>query len=248
MPEEPTPVLDKDTIDFDAVYRGEPLAAGGEVAFPVIPWDLGEPQPMVLELVREVAFRDEVLDAGCGLGDNAIMLAGRGLRVTGIDCSATALESARERAAAAGVRVDFVQADATSLTGLDGRRFATVLDSALYHCLGDEDRHRYIAELHRVTEPEAQLHLVCWAEGSSAAARHPMGVSESNLRTTVGVLWDVREIRSTTLSTGLVRDSLTDEQIDRFRQLGATIDRDRAPVDNKGRVSGPAWYLRAVRR
>lgn len=39
-----------------------------------------------------------VLDVGCGLGDNAILLASFGARVTGVDVSRASIETARRRA------------------------------------------------------------------------------------------------------------------------------------------------------
>ena len=51
------------------------------------------------------------LDLGSGEGRNAIWLAGRGWRVTGVDFSAVALEKARQLAAARGVGVDWIEAD-----------------------------------------------------------------------------------------------------------------------------------------
>lgn len=245
--QEPTEkVFDKENIDYDAFYRGEPVLAD-EVPYPKIPWDLREPQPAVVELALTADFADEVLDAGCGPGDNTIMLAQRGHRVTGIDCSPTALARARAQAKAAGVDVEFVESDATKLAELESERFATVLDSALYHCLADTHRHQYVAALHRVTRPGARLHLVCWAQGTPGA-RHPMGVDPDNLHTIVGTRWDITEVRETTLSTALVRDALTDADIEQFAKLGADIDRSAVVVDDKGRIMGPAWYLQATRR
>lgn len=55
-----------------------------------------------------------VLDVGCGTGRHAIELARRGYAVTGLDLSAGMLAEARKQAAAAGVRVAFVHADATA--------------------------------------------------------------------------------------------------------------------------------------
>ncbi|MFI9761620.1 class I SAM-dependent methyltransferase [Streptomyces sp. NPDC051963] len=56
-------------------------------------------------LVREAADLrpGSALDLGCGEGGDAVWLASRGWRVTGIDISATALERAAEHAVAAGV-------------------------------------------------------------------------------------------------------------------------------------------------
>src|SRR6266496_162516 len=128
-----------DQVDFESGYAGGPLLAGTDVSFDVAPWDIGAPQPAVIGLADAGEFRGAVLDAGCGLGENAIFLAGRGYQVTGVDGSRTALRRARERAEARGVEVEFVHADVTTFDGIEPR-FDAVLDSALYHCLTDEQR------------------------------------------------------------------------------------------------------------
>jgi SAM-dependent methyltransferase len=62
----------------------------------------GRPNPL---LVREVSDLDPgtALDLGCGEGADAVWLASRGWRVTGVDISRTALERAAGHAADAGV-------------------------------------------------------------------------------------------------------------------------------------------------
>jgi len=42
------------------------------------PWDTGRPQPAIVRLAGERAFAGEVLDAGCGTGENALHLAALG--------------------------------------------------------------------------------------------------------------------------------------------------------------------------
>ena len=63
-------------------------------------------------LVAEVAGLPpgRALDVGCGEGADAVWLARRGWRVTGVDVSGVALERARRHAGAAGVDVDWVHA------------------------------------------------------------------------------------------------------------------------------------------
>ncbi|AWH93808.1 class I SAM-dependent methyltransferase [Dietzia lutea] len=75
-------------------------------------------------LVREIAGLSPgtALEAGCGAGAEALWLASRGWRVTGVDIAAGALEVAARRAAAAGLvdRVSWLEAD-LSVWQPDGR-------------------------------------------------------------------------------------------------------------------------------
>jgi len=179
-----TPAFRPDPESFDKLYRGEPVVEGGPAPAGV-PWDVQQAQPRLMELEALGGFSGEVLDIGCGLGDNSIYLASRGHSVTGLDGSPAAIDEARRRAAAAGVTVTFDVADATDLKGYDGR-FDTVVDSALYHCLDENGQQAYIAALYRATRPGARLHLSCFSDGNVNGVIAPMGhVPEANIRDTL---------------------------------------------------------------
>jgi len=227
-------------VDFEEFYRGE--SPFGDK----MPWDIGRPQPVLVKVVDDGQVSGEVLDIGCGLGDNSIFLASRGLPVTGVDGSPTALEKARSRAAAKGVDVDFQLGDATKLEGLENR-FDTVIDSALYHCLTEEDRHTYMDALHRATKPGARLHLFCFSEKVPEAFPGPFRITEENLRSTVGRKWTITYLAPAQYDVAATKDD-----------FGAMItamvpDADVAEavawleVTDEGQVQMPVWQLAATR-
>jgi SAM-dependent methyltransferase len=105
------------------------------------PWDVGRPQPAVARLALEGRFSGSVLDAGCGTGENTLLVAALGLPVLGVDVAETALSMAREKAAERGVAAEFAWADALRLDRLE-RRFDTVLDCGLFHSFDGDERPR----------------------------------------------------------------------------------------------------------
>jgi 2-polyprenyl-3-methyl-5-hydroxy-6-metoxy-1,4-benzoquinol methylase len=38
------------------------------------PWEIDRPQPAIVKLLEQGVFHGEVLDIGCGIGDNAIYI------------------------------------------------------------------------------------------------------------------------------------------------------------------------------
>jgi SAM-dependent methyltransferase len=143
------------------------------------PWDTGQPQPAVVRVAAAGGFAGDVLDAGCGTGENALHLAALGLPVLGFDVAQTALAAAREKAAQRGLSAEFIAADAFLLDRL-GRRFDTVLDCGLFHTFDDDERPRYVASLASVTEHEGTLYVLCFSDKGPETGPHP--ISQDQLR------------------------------------------------------------------
>ncbi|GLZ05598.1 transferase [Actinomadura sp. NBRC 104412] len=207
-------------MDFEAVYRS-----------PNIPWDIGEPQPALAELISSGWCAGAVLDIGCGTGEAALALAARGHPATGVDVAPGAIELARRKAAARGLEADFQVGDATRLDGYDGR-FDTVLDSGLLHCLPPEAQPRYLGVLRRVCRPGGRVAVLCFADVPGARTPDRGRLTEARLRDLFAEGWDIEALEPASI-LGVVPDGLG--EISGW------------PRDDKGRTPMTAWRLLAVR-
>jgi SAM-dependent methyltransferase len=144
------------------------------------PWDIGGPQPELVALAAEGEIVGDVLDVGCGTGENALYLASLGRRVLGVDAAPTAIARAREKAAARGLPAAFLVADALDLGRLR-RRFETAVDCGLFHTFEPEERRPYATSLCEVLSPGGTLHLLCFSDeeppgpGPRRIAQHELG-------------------------------------------------------------------------
>lgn len=86
----------------------------------------------------------KVLDVGCGDGRKAIYLLKRGFDVQGIDSSKTAIAHARKSASER-----FKLGNVTHMPYPDSS-FDGVLSIAVYHCLSESDRKKFVHEAFRV--------------------------------------------------------------------------------------------------
>jgi SAM-dependent methyltransferase len=136
---------------FADAYKGTP------------PWDIGRHQPVFERLADDGEISGPVLDVGCGTGENALFLAHRGYEVAGVDAVALAVRAARRKAARRGAPVQFFAHDALALSDL-GRIFATVIDSGLFHSLGDDERLPFAASLAAVLQPGGRYFMLCFSE------------------------------------------------------------------------------------
>jgi ubiquinone/menaquinone biosynthesis C-methylase UbiE len=174
---------------WDASYQDGPA-----------PWEFGGPQPAVVQLVSEGAFTGTVLDAGCGSGDNALLIASSGVPVVGFDVAETALARAREKAVEHGVDAEFVSADALQLDEL-GRSFHTILDSGLLHTFDAGERSQYVVSLAAVANSGATLYVVCFSDEEPDAVPHPISHNDLHTAFTADSGWTVVSIEPRRIET-----------------------------------------------
>jgi ubiquinone/menaquinone biosynthesis C-methylase UbiE len=177
------PVPDRST--FEALYAGQ------------APWDIGKPQQPFIDRADQIT--GSILDAGCGTGDTALFLAGRGNRVTGIDFLEEPIQRAKRKVAERGLSATFLVKDALTLTGWD-ERFDNVVDSGLFHVVTDEDRQRYVAGLATVLKPGGRLFLMCFSD-EEPGTQGPRRVSKQELNDAYARGWEIEAIEACRVET-----------------------------------------------
>lgn len=222
--------MTSEVMDWDSVYREQ-----GEFAGPP-PWNIGEPQPELAELIRAGRVRSDVLDAGCGYAELSLALAAQGYTVVGIDLTPTAVAAATKAAAERGLsnNATFVEANITSFTGYEGR-FSTVMDSTLFHSLPIESRDDYLRSVHRAAAPGAVFYVLAFAKGAFPAdmPTKPNEVDETELRDAVSRYWQIDEIRPARIHAHVPQVP------------GSPAETPPHDRDEKGRVKFPAYLLTA---
>jgi SAM-dependent methyltransferase len=213
------------------------------------------PVPAVLRLVQTVAlgrwresgealFREvaelleadsgrEVLVSGCGDGVTTEWLAGRGLIVTGVDASPTAIEraEAHARAAEEPLSVSYEQSALDDLPHEDAVFSAAVGEPLLSAA---DSPARAVAELSRVTKPMGPVVLlqVTWSADLSDEARE-MLVERLGLRPHLLIEWKQ-----------MMRDAgLVDIQVQDWTDVGAVARGEEASLtwQQKMHIVGNAW-------
>jgi SAM-dependent methyltransferase len=138
-------------------------------------WQLPESE---LQVLGDVAGKD-VLELGCGAAQWAILLAGRGARMVGLDNSARQLEHARESMAAAGVDFPLVHSGAEQVPLQDASFDVVFCD---HGGMSFADPYLTVAEVARLLRPgglfafshSTPLALLCWSAETETMERRFM--------------------------------------------------------------------------
>lgn len=167
------------TLDFDGVYGHGPS------------WDIGRPQPALLNVAEAGGWRGHVLDVGCGTGEHALLAASLGLDATGVDLAPAAIARAVEKADRRRSPARFLVADMLDIDDLGP--FDTVVDCAFFHVLDDDERRRYVATLRRIVRPGGSCFLLCFSD-REPGGWPPRRVSTQEIRDSFAGPWEVVSI------------------------------------------------------
>ena len=183
------PAVYRSAEDFDAWYQATP------------PWEIGGPQPVFVALADSGVIRGRVLDAGCGTGENALMLAARGFDVTGLDAAPTAIGLAEAKAGERGLTARFVVWNALDLQSF-GDQFDTVIDSAMFHVFDNDRRARYVEGLATVLRRGGRYFMCCFSD-RQAGQWGPRRITQEEIRVTFADGWNIESIEAAQLGIGV---------------------------------------------
>lgn len=158
------------------------------------PWDIGRPQPVFVRFAERGLLAGQVLDSGCGTGENTLLAAAHGASAVGIDLSARAIARARAKAAERGLAVRFETGDALRLGDL-GLTFDVIIDSGVFHVFDDEARTRYVSSLASVLAPGGHCYLICFSDRQPGEFG-PRRVSQDELRAAFSDGWSIDSIEA----------------------------------------------------
>ncbi|MCE9544575.1 MAG: methyltransferase domain-containing protein [Planctomycetia bacterium] len=165
------------------------------------PWDSGTPSVQMQQVIAEQQIAPQkTLEIGCGTGTNAVWLVQQGFDVTAVDLVPLAIERAKAKAAAAGVRVDFSAAnllDSAQVAALAGHGpYPFVFDRGVYHCLRQENGPAVLNALSQFTAPGSlYLQLAGNANDKSKAEQGPPRVAAEELLAELGPLFELVQMR-----------------------------------------------------
>jgi len=167
---------------FEKAYHGTP------------PWDIGRPQREFVRLEEAGKISGDVLDVGCGTGENALFLAGCGHAVWGVDSAPAAIDIARKKAEERGLAATFLVKDTLNVQEI-GRTFDTVIDSGLFHTLSDPERSCFVQNLSEVLKPGGTYFMLAFSE-REPGGYGPRRITKKEIQSAFSDGWRINEIRA----------------------------------------------------
>ncbi len=150
----------------EGIYSREMNKVYEMIPLEKIPWNVETPPAVLVELVQSGKLKPcKAIDLGCGAGNYAIYLAGKGFDVTGVDISPVAIKHAWENALKKGVKCRFLVTDLLGDLHEIDETFDFAYDWELLHHIFPGDRETYAKNVHKLLNPGGKYLSVCFNEG-----------------------------------------------------------------------------------
>jgi SAM-dependent methyltransferase len=164
----------------------------------VLPWDTGQPEPLLVEFVTSGRVRPtRTLEIGAGTGTNSIWLAERNFEVLGLDIAPLAVERATAKLQALDLRCRFQTLDFLTADPPDAP-FHFVFDRGCFHVFDEpEERARFASRVAAILAPGGLwLSLIGSTEGPPREVGPPR-LSARDVTLAIEPALEIFELRST---------------------------------------------------
>jgi cyclopropane fatty-acyl-phospholipid synthase-like methyltransferase len=192
-------------VETDEIYRNVPLKE--------IPWNIKTPPDVIVQLIGSGKIKPcKTIDLGCGAGNYAIYLAGKGFNVTGVDISPMAIKFAKKNAKDKKVECNFLVADIFNdlrdhVTG----PFDFAYDWEVLHHVYPRNRKKFVENVYGTLNPGGKYLSVCFSEkdaqfgGSGKYRKTRLGTilyfsSEKELYNLYSLYFDIIDLKTLKIS------------------------------------------------
>ena len=120
----------------------------------------------------DIASGATILDVGCGTGTLTVSIKQKypGARVIGLDLDPAILAMARDKAAKAGVEIEYIEANAANMP-VSNDTVDAVFSSLFFHHLLPEQKTDVLREIFRVLTVSGSLHVSDWGRPTNVVMR-----------------------------------------------------------------------------
>jgi SAM-dependent methyltransferase len=175
---------------YKLIYQGKP------------PWEIGKPQPIIVEIEKNHGFISPILDIGCGYGENAKFLAVKGHKVCAIDYLPEVISLAKDRYKHH--NLSFRVNNALQLDGFVSK-FKTLIDSATFHGFSDTQREEYVKQLHQYMCVDSCIYLIGFSIHETRQGG-PRRLSKEIIEFYFNNGWEIEFIQNTLYMTTIFSD------------------------------------------
>lgn len=180
-------------MSFNDSYLGTP------------PWDIGRPQRSIIELEESGFIKEDILDIGCGTGENALFLSQKGYNVFGFDSAENAIKKAKEKAKSRNLPVKFYIDDALNPT--TDHKFSTIIDCGLFHTFNNTNLKIYIDNVFNLLEKDGYYHFLAFSD-KEPGNWGPRRINKNIITKVFDNHWKIIEIKDIDFETNFEKSNV----------------------------------------
>lgn len=165
------------------------------------PWDIGKPQPELVKLEKSGKIQGQILDVGCGAGENTLFFSEKGYDITGVDFTPSAIAMAKQRAKQRHLNAKFIIQNVLELSNLH-QKFDTLIDSGVFHVFDDEQRVHYVNSLASVLREQGIYHMLVFSD-QEPLGYGPRRISQLEIQEAFQDGWELQQIREARIEQNL---------------------------------------------